>query len=138
MPIPYLFVLAGMWLLYLDLRGSLVVPRKRLMWWRWIGIAAAAGPGLAPMLGWAAGTLVTSGWWPFGVVATAYLVSFGIFALGAVDLSDGPRSVKLRRLGYAGLLLLSLLPSWVLVILAPAVALAGIGLVRAKREAAAS
>jgi hypothetical protein len=135
MPVPYLFVLVGMALLYLDLGGRLVVPRKRLVWWRWIGIAAAAGPGLAPVLGWAVGTLVTSGWWPFGVIASAYLVSFLVFALGAIDLSDRARSVRLRRVGYLGLLLLSLLPSWVLVVLAPAVALAGIGLARAKPEA---
>ena len=135
MPIPYLFVLVGMTLLYADRSGKLLVPRKRLVWWRWIGIAAAAGPGLAPMLGWAVGTLVTSGWWPFGVVASAYLVSFLVFAVGAIDLSDSERGARLRQIGYVGLLLLSLLPSWVLVVLAPAVALAGIGLARAKPEA---
>jgi hypothetical protein len=137
MPIPYLFVLGGMGLLYLDLRGLFRVERRRLVWWRWIGIAAAAGAGLAPILGWATGRLVVGGWWPFGVIAAGYLISAAAFALGALDLAENRGRLGLRRYGYIGLILLSLIPSWTLVALAPLVMLAGIGLVRAKPEAGA-
>jgi len=118
----YAFLVVGLVLLLADLTGRLRVLPPRVRWWRWLGVAAAAGPGIAPILY----------WWIYGMsplIAVAYLLAFGVFALGAL-LPHRPRSALLRRGGYVALLLLAALPSWVLIVLTPFVAIAGIGLAR--------
>lgn len=122
----YAFLIVGLLLLLADLTGRLRVSPKRVRWWRWIAVAAAAGPGLAPLL-WCSIYHACGG--PFPLIQSAYLVAFGAFAVGAL-VPYRPESVVLRRAGYVGLLLLAALPSWVLLVLTPFVALAGIGLAR--------
>jgi hypothetical protein len=129
----YVFLVVGIFLLYADLTGRLTVSQRRVRWWRWIGVAAAAGPGLAPLLGALTGRLTVA--WPFYLIAIGYLLAFGAFALGAL-LPNRPGSLLLRRSGYAALLLLAALPSWALLLLTPFVAIAGVGL--ARQEAPAS
>lgn len=121
----YAFLLVGLGLLAADLAGVLRVSARRLRWWRWIGLAAAAGPGLAPALAAATGRLVWS--WPFPLIAFGYGLAFAVFALGILLPQVGPGRL-LRRSGYIGLLLLAALPSWVLIVLTPLVAIAGVGL----------
>ncbi len=121
----YAFLLVGLGLLAADLAGVLRVSAGRLRWWRWIGLAAAAGPGLAPALAAATGRLVWS--WPFPLIAFGYGLAFAVFALGILLPQVGPGR-WLRRSGYVGLLLLAALPSWVLIVLTPLVAIAGAGL----------
>lgn len=126
----YGFLLLGLGLLLLDLTDRLRVAAERARWWRWIGIAGAAGPGLAPLIAAVTGRLVVT--WPFPLIASTYLVLFVAFALGAFEWL-GPRlSTWLRRGAYLGLLLLAALPSWVLLFLTPMVAVAGLGLSRSQ------
>ena len=118
----YGFLLIGLTLLVADVTGRLVVSPVRLRWWRWIGLAAAAGPGFAPLL--------------YGVtgVGIADLVCFATMAIGVVGKFPPEGGARLRRIGYAGLLLIGAIPSWALIFLTPFVALAGLALARAPQE----
>jgi hypothetical protein len=122
----YGFLIVGLLLLVADLSGRLVVPRERVRWWRWIGLAAAAGPGIAPLLYGATG------------VGVADLVCFATMALGVLGLAPAAVATMLRRGGYVGLLVIGALPSWALISVTPFVALAGIALARAPKELPAS
>ena len=124
----YGFLVIGLGLLILDVTGRLVVAPERARWWRWVGLAAAAGPGLGPLIAWITGQLIVS--WPFPLIAFGYVSLFLAFATGALDLAGTRTSVGLRRVAYAGLLLLAALPSFVLLMLTPLVALPGLGLTR--------
>lgn len=130
----YAFLLLGLVLLGLDVADRLRVAPERARWWRWIGIAAAAGPGLAPLLAWLTGQLSVS--WPFPLIALAYLAFFAAFAVGALGWLGVSVSLWLRRAGYLGLLILAALPSWVLLLLTPLVAIAGLGLSRPRSDPA--
>jgi hypothetical protein len=133
----YAFIVGGAALLVLDLRGRLTV-RSRVGLWRAIGVIAAAGPGLAPITyaiterqGYVGLT--------FPLVAVAYLIAFLMFAIGAMDWHDRRRfSTPVRRTGYALLVVLAALPSFVLLFLSAFVLLAGAGLVRQSSEVARS
>ena len=122
----YGFLLIGLALLAADLSGRLVVSPKRVRSWRWIGLAAAAGPGIAPLLYGATG------------VGIADLACFASMAIGVLEASSPRRSAQLRRVGYVGLLVIGTLPSWALIFLTPFVALAGMALARSQDEIAAS
>ena len=122
----YGFLVVGLLLLVADLSGRLIVPRDRVRWWRWIGLAAAAGPGIAPLLYGATG------------VGVADLVCFAAMAFGVLGHPPADAAPRLRRGGYAGLLLIGALPSWALIFLTPLVALAGLALARAPEEMSAS
>jgi hypothetical protein len=133
----YLFLLLGLTLLAMDVTGGLRIAPKRARWWRRIGVVAAAGPGLAPMLGWLTGRLAVE--WPFPMIALAYLGLFVAFTAGVAGWPgarpDGEAGgLGLRRTAYLGLILLAALPSMVLLVLTPFVAIAGLALARPARE----
>jgi hypothetical protein len=122
-------VLGGVALLYLDVAGRLTVG-SRVGLWRSVGVAAAAGPGLAPIIYAIREPTGYSGV-IFPAISVAYLVAFLAFAIGAMDWYDRRSiSVPLRRAGYAVLLALSAIPSFVLLILTVFVFVAGTGLLR--------
>lgn len=123
---------AGVALLVEDIRGRLVVAPGRHRWLIAIGIAAAGGAALAPLLAWLIGRLEVT--WPFPLIAIGYVVSFLIFASGVLGFAGARLSVGLRRVGYIGLLALAALPSFVLLVLAPLVGLAGVALARPAAE----
>jgi hypothetical protein len=129
---PLVIVAIGSMALVADLTGRFVVSPQRLRWFQWIAVAAAAGPGLAPLVGYLTGRLLASD--PFILVALAFLVAFVTFAIGVLRWRPEPGAVFLRRAGYVGLLLLAAIPS-LLILLAPAVWLSGIGLARAREVA---
>jgi hypothetical protein len=124
----YGLVAVGVVLLLSDLAGRLTVEPHRARVVRWIAIAAAAGPGLAPLLAWLTGRLEAS--WPFPVIAVGYALAFVAFGAGVLGLPNAAVATKLRRAGYLSMLALAALPSMVLLLLTPLVALAGIGLAR--------
>ncbi len=129
----YALVLGGAVLLVLDVTGHLGAPPGRVWPWRRVGLVAAGGPGLAPLLLWITDRLAVS--WPYPAVAGGYFLAFLVFAAGVVDWKDRrPASIWLRRAGYLGLLALAAIPSWVLLLLSPLVFGAGAGLVRARVE----
>jgi hypothetical protein len=131
----YAFIVGGAALLVLDLRGRLTV-RSRVGLWRAIGVIAAAGPGLAPILSIVTNRLGYDGL-TFPLVAVAYLLAFLTFVAG-VSARAGGASLVLRRVGYAGLLVLGAIPSFVLLLFTPLIFIAGAGLVRQPSEVAPS
>lgn len=126
----------GAVLLVADIAGRLHGPPERIRWWRAIGLLAAAGPGLAPMLGWLTGGLSVS--WPFPLIAAAYFAAFALLTAGVLGVRGQSGSAGLRRVGYLGLLVLGAIPSWVLLFLAPAILLAGVSLIEPRQVAATS
>ena len=114
-----------------DLTGRFFVSPPRLRWFQWIAIAAAAGPGLAPLIGYLTGRFEAGE--PFIVIALAYAIAFVVFAIGVLRWRPEPGSTLLRRAGYLGLLLLAAIPNMSLVVLVPGVWLAGLGLARERR-----
>ena len=119
----------GAALLVADLAGRLVVAAPRLRLWQWVGIAAASAPGIAPLLAWQTGRLGDV-IWPFPLIAFTYAGAFVVFVVGVLRLAPPAASSRLRRAAYLVILLVAALPSWVLLFLAPFVALAGAGLVQ--------
>jgi hypothetical protein len=124
----YAFLAVGVALLAQDLRGRFTAAPERIRWWRRIGVAAAAGPGLAPLLAWILGRLDVT--WPYPLIAFGYVIFFLAFAAGVLAGDSLRAGALLRRAGYVGLLALAALPSWVLLLLTPLVALAGLALAR--------
>ena len=124
----YACLAVGVVLFVEDLRGRFTASPERVRWWGRIGIAAAAGPGLAPLLAWLTGRLEVT--WPYPLIAFGYLVFFLVFVAGVLGLAGDHASAPLRRVGYLGLLALAALPSFVLLVLTPLVALAGVALAR--------
>jgi hypothetical protein len=122
----YGFLVLGLLLLVADMSGRLIVSRERVRWWRWIGLAAAAGPGIAPLL------------YGATVVGAANLVCFAAIAAGVLGLASATAAPWFRRIGYVGLIAIGALPSWALIFLTPFVALAGLALARAPEELSAS
>ncbi len=122
----YGFLLIGLLLLVADLSGRLLVSQERVRWWRWIGLAAAAGPGVAPLV------------YGATVVGVADLACFAAMAAGVLGLAPPTVAPWFRRIGYGGLLVIGALPSWALISLTPFVALAGLALARAREETPAS
>jgi hypothetical protein len=131
----YAFIAGGAVLLALDIAGRLTV-RSRVGLWRAIGVIAAAGPGIAPILSIVTNRLTYEGL-TFPAVAVAYLAAFLLFVAG-VSGRAGDTSLLLRRVGYVGLLVLGAIPSWVLLVLTPLIFIAGAGLVRQSSEGARS
>jgi hypothetical protein len=132
----YVCLVLGAVLLVADLAGRFTGPPERVRLWRAIGVLAAAGPGLGPMLGWLTGRLSVS--WPYPLVAAAYFAAFVILATGVMGWRGRSASARLRRVGYLGLLVLGALPSWVLLFLAPAIAVAGVSLIQSPGAPAAN
>lgn len=131
LPVPYLALLVGFGLLVSDLRGGLRIERHRLRWWKGIAALATLFVGLQPaVFGLRNPDSVA---YPFPVIAAAYLGSALVYLAGIVA---GERSsgLWLRRIGYAILLVLGTLPSFLLLFLAPVIAVAGIGLARPTRR----
>lgn len=124
----YACLAIGVAFLVQDLRGRFTASPDRVRWGAWIGIAAAAGPGLAPLLAWLTGLLDVT--WPYPLVALGDLLFLLVFTAGVLGHAGDHASVPLRRAGYLGLLALGALPSFVLLLLAPFVALAGVALAR--------
>jgi hypothetical protein len=124
----YACLAVGAVLLVEDVRGRFTASPERVRWWARIGIVAAAGPGLAPLLAWLTGRLEVT--WPYPLIALGDLVFFLVFVAGVLGLAGGHGSAPLRRAGYLGLLAVAALPSFVLLVLTPLVALAGVALAR--------
>lgn len=120
-------LILGAALLVADLRGSFTVRADQVRAWHAIGVAAAAAPGLGPLLGWMTGSLGAS--WPFPLIAGACVLAFALLAVGLGPWLARGRSRLVRRAGYVGLLVLGALPSFVLLLFAPAILLAGAALV---------
>ena len=115
----YALLCAGIALLFIDVAGASTAPPSIARLRHLLGIAFAAGPGLAPAIARIE---------PAGLV---YLVAFLIFTVGALDLTARFLAQWMRRLGYVLLLAVAFLPSWSLIVLAPLVAAASIALVEA-------
>ena len=128
--VPYAFVVIGALLLLADLTGRLTASAQRVRLWRAFGLIAAALAGLGPIV-----VLFTLAWaWPSPLIVGAYVLLYVAFVAGTLG-AAGRFSTALQRLGYAGFLAIVSIPSWVLLGLAPAIALAGIGLVRERSTA---
>lgn len=118
----------GASLLVLDLRGVLRVAPAPFQGCRLIAslavllLAVASVATLAPVGPGGPSLLLT-------VAIATYLIGGGLY-LTTLFVERGPRSDRIRRLAYASLLVVGLIPSFVLLALAPATALAGLGLVR--------
>jgi hypothetical protein len=128
--IAYSCLILGAGLLLASFAGRLTFHSERIRGVRALGLVAAAGPGLAPLGFWLANPTAVG--WPFPVVAISYLAAFLVLAGGVVGPLSDRRQAGLRRLGYLGLLVLGALPSFVLLLLAPAVLLASLTLVEAR------
>ena len=132
----YACLVVGGLLLAAEVSGRFTVPAKRVRPFRRMGLVAAAGPGLAPILAWLTNTLDAS--WPFPLIAAGYLVAFALITAGVVGPLPPRPARRLRQIGYLGLLALAALPSWVLLIFAPLVLAASLALVEAPERSWAS
>lgn len=125
----YFFLAVAVTLVLMDATGQMRFRRPTARRLRQIGIIAAAGPGLAPALALATGRLEVG--WPFPLIAMAYLGLFVAYAAAVAGwLSASGGGSGLRRTIYTALILLAALPSAVLLILTPFVAVAGCALAR--------
>jgi hypothetical protein len=127
----YVFTILGVVLLWRDIAGNLVAEPSGLQVRRAVGMFAAAITGLTPLLLWKLDRIVVGP--PFEFFASAYLVALTIYLLGLLVRPQSATSRWLSRIGYAALLALASLPSFVLIVLAAPAALAGIGLTRELR-----
>lgn len=128
-------LILGAGLLLASGTGRLTADPGRVRGLRALGLVAASGPGLGPLVLWVANP--TAVVWPYPVIAIAYVAMFVMLAVGVLSpLADAPRT-RLRRVGYVGMLLLGALPSFVLLLLAPAILLAGLTLIEPRATATA-
>jgi hypothetical protein len=127
----YALIGVGVILLMADRSGLLIASSEHVRWLKVVGLVAAAVVGIGPIF-WLATSDMT--WWYFPIVV-GYLLAFMVFVAGTLGVA-GPSSVTLQRVAYGVLLLLVAIPPTVLLALAPALALAGLALVRVdEREA---
>lgn len=125
----YFFLAVAVTLVLMDATGQMRFDARRARRLRVVGLVAAAGPGLAPALALVTGRLDVG--WPFPLIAVAYLGLFVAYVAAVAGwLSAGGGGAGLRRTIYTGLILLAALPSMVLLVLAPFVAIAGCALAR--------
>ena len=124
----YFFLAVAVTLVLMDATGQMRFRARTARRLRIIGVVAAAGPGLAPALALASGQLEVG--WPFPLIAMAYLGLFIAYAAAVAGWLSAGGGAGLRRTVYTGLILLAALPSMVLLILTPFVAIAGCGLAR--------
>lgn len=127
LPLFYGALLVGAWLLYRDIARRSLAPPATVRFRRRVALVAAAGPGIAPIIYFGTGS--NGGAPSLSFIGLAYLLLYLIFALGLLDLIPSRPARHARRTAYAGLLLLSALPSWGLLYLTLFTAVAGIGLV---------
>lgn len=125
----YAAIALGVVLLVLDLRGRLRLPAGRARWWRIVGLAAAAGPGLGLTLALLTRRLEATGS-TASLVAFADTACFVALVVGALVRPEATGSTRLRRLAYGGLLAVGAMPSWVLLPLAAMLPFAAGALVR--------
>ena len=129
----YFCLAVGVTLLLMDATGQLRFQSGTARRLRALGVIAAAGPGLGPILALVTGRLEAG--WPFPLIALAYLGLFlGYTAAVAGWLGTARGGGGLRRTLYAGLIFLAALPSMGLLLLTPLVMIAGLGLSRPLRE----
>jgi hypothetical protein len=126
-PLPYLVLLIGAWLLLRDIAGRSLARAAAVRFRRRVGLVVAAGPGIAPIIYF--GTGGNGGAPSLSPIGVGYLALYLIFAAGLLEILPSQPARLARRTGYAGLLLLGALPSWGLLFLAPFTTLAGVGLV---------
>jgi hypothetical protein len=130
----YVNIAIGVVLLALDIRGVLRARGTRLVFLRLAGVAAAGVASLTPFIWWHGGSPLPRGS-VFPLIAYAYLVLYAVFTAGSL-LSSGSRPTRwAQRLAYAGLLVLSAIPSFVLLPLSAPMAIAGAALVRPSEPA---
>lgn len=130
----YFCLAVGITLLLMDATGQLRFERRTARRLQAIGVIAAAGPGLGPVLALASGQLNAG--WPFPLIALAYLGLFlGYAAAVAGWLGTERGGGGLRRTLYAALVFLAALPSMVLLFFTPLVMAAGVALARPIDEA---
>lgn len=126
----YVFTVLGIVVLGLDIAGRLTADDMQLPLRKAVGIAAALITGLTPLLLWMLGRIeVGPG---FTVIAIAYLAALATYMAGLLVRPNHPISRWVSRIGFALLLAVASLPSFVLLVLAAPASLAGIGLTRAK------
>lgn len=127
LPIFYLALLIGVAFLAADVLDKLRVEPRRLRWWRGIAMIATLFVGLQPTLF----ALRAPDWvqFPFHLIAAVYLFA-GLLHLVGMATGEESAALWLRRIGYGLLLAVGALPSFLLLLLTPVIALAGIGLVR--------
>jgi hypothetical protein len=127
LPLLYGALLFGAWQLLRDIAGRSHAPAAAVRFRRRVGLVAAAGPGIAPIIYF--GTGGNGGAPSLNPIGVGYLALYLIFAAGLLELLPSQPAHLARRAAYAGLLLLGALPSWGLLFLAPFTGLAGVGLV---------
>jgi len=126
----YAFTVLGVILLGFDIAGRLTADRERILLQKAVGIAAAVITGLTPLVLWTTGRIdVGPG---FTIFALGYLMALGIYLAGLLVRPDAPISRWVSRIGYALLLAIASLPSFVLIVLAAPASLAALGLTRPK------
>jgi hypothetical protein len=124
----YAFTVLGLVVLGLDVAGRLTADDSQLPFRKTVGIAAAVITGLTPLLLWKLGRIeVGPG---FTVIAIAYLATLVTYLAGLLLRPSSPISRWVSRIGYAVLLAMASLPSFVLLVLAAPASLAAIGLTR--------
>jgi hypothetical protein len=124
----YAFTVLGLVVLGLDVAGRLTADDSQLPFRKTVGIAAAVITGLTPLLLWKLGRIeVGPG---FTVIAIAYLAALVTYLAGLLLRPSSPISRWVSRIGYAVLLAMASLPSFVLLVLAAPASLAAIGLTR--------
>lgn len=127
LPLFYLALLVGVAFLVADMLDRLRVDERRLRWRRGIAAIATLFVALQPALfGLRMPDAVR---FPFPLIAVLYLVG-GLVYLAGMAGDERLIALWLRRIGYGMLLALGALPSFLLLFLAPVIAMAGIGLAR--------
>ena len=124
----YAFTVIGVMLLGMDIAGRLTVDRRQLVLRKSIGIVAAIVTGLTPLLLWTTSRIEVGPGFTF--IAIGYLMALAVYLMGLVFRPESPNSRRVSRIGYAFLLAMASLPSFVLLVLAAPAALAGVGLTR--------
>jgi len=128
----YGLIALGAAVLLADAGGYIVVAPERVRIFRIVGLIAATVVGFTPVYL----MLTVTFSWPYPAIVIAYLVAYIAFVAGTLGLAGTGNSARLQRAAYAALLLLVAIPSFFLLYLAPAVALASAALVRPDLRAA--
>jgi hypothetical protein len=126
----YAFTVIGVILLGMDIAGRLTANGSRLRLRKGVGIAAAIVTGLTPLLLFTTARIQVGPGFTFFMAG--YLVALAVYLIGLLVRPNAAVSRWVSRIGYALLLGMASLPSFVLLVLAAPAALAGIALTRPK------
>jgi hypothetical protein len=124
----YAFTVLGVVLLWWDISGRLTADGSQLWLRKIVGISAAIVTGLTPLLLFTTGRIQVGPGFTFFM--SAYLAALAVYLIGLLVRPNAAASRRVSRIGYATLLGLASLPSFVLIVLAAPASLAALGLTR--------